>query len=79
MSIAIDLPPVYVERVEVRAQERGLSLERYMTEYVLNSLDREDDSGMAFVRAIQSCPYDLSELNLSRSQDHDENRDEVFA
>jgi hypothetical protein len=69
MTLAIDLPPVLLVRVEARAQERGMALTEYVTKLIEEALPAEPNArGISLLKGweAEDATDDPAELEARR-------------
>ncbi len=70
MTLAIDLPPVLLVRVEARAQERGMGLAEYVAKLIEEALPAEPNTrGVSLLKAweAEDATDDPAELEARRA------------
>jgi hypothetical protein len=70
MTLAIELPPVLLGRVEARAQERGMSLAEYVAKLIEEALPAEPNArGVSLLKAweAEDATEDPAELEARRA------------
>lgn len=70
MTLAIDLPPVLLVRVQARAQERGMALAEYVTKLIEEALPAEPNArAVSLLKAweAEDATEDPAELEARRA------------